>query len=255
MTESMCLADKLRAGQTIVSAWASLPSPIFSSLLLKGGYKAITLDLQHGLQTVSEARDSIKEIISGGGHGVARICVDDFKTASWLLDAGAEAVIAPMINSVEDARKLVEFCKFPPVGARSFGAFGATMATGVSMDDYFSSADEKTLAIAMIETPQAYEALDDILAVGGLDGIFVGPSDLSLTTSGGARVEPVADQSLKMQKEIARKAVNAGKIAGIYCVCKEHLQQSKAAGYRFMTFGTDATLFINAARDAAHSLD
>ncbi|WP_057462571.1 aldolase/citrate lyase family protein [Pseudovibrio sp. POLY-S9] len=255
MTENKCLAEKLRAGQTIVSAWASLPSPIFSDLFLRGGYKAITLDLQHGLLTTAEARDSIKEIINGGGHAVARICVDDFKKASWLLDVGAEVIIAPMINSVDDAKKLVEFCKYPPLGARSYGAVGATMATGVSMDDYFSSADEKTLAIAMIETPEVYEALEDILAVDGLDGIFVGPADLSLTVSGGQCVEPVSDGSLEMQKDIAEKTRVAGKIAGIYCVSKGHLQHSKAAGYQFMTFGTDSTLFINAAAEAASSLD
>lgn len=156
MAENMCLAEKLRAGQTIVSAWASLPSPIFSNLFLKGGYKAITLDLQHGLQTAAEARDSIKEIIAGGGHAVARTCVDDFKTASWLLDAGAEVIIAPMINSVADAKKLVEFCKYPALGARSYGAFGAMLNSGVPMETYFEGANQKTLAIAMIETPEAW---------------------------------------------------------------------------------------------------
>ncbi|WP_041768700.1 HpcH/HpaI aldolase/citrate lyase family protein [Pseudovibrio sp. FO-BEG1] len=255
MTEKMCLAEKLRAGQTVVSAWASLPSPIFSNLFLKSGYEAITLDLQHGLLTTADARDSIREIIIGGGHAVARTCVDDFKNASWLLDMGAEVIIAPMINSVADAKKLVEFCKYPPLGSRSYGAVGATMASGTTMDEYFASADKKTLAIAMIETPEAYEALEDILAVDGLDGVFVGPADLSLTVSGGLRVEPVADASLAMQKDIAEKTRAAGKIAGIYCVSKGHLQHSKAAGYQFMTFGTDSTLFMSAASEAAKALD
>ncbi|WP_075701778.1 HpcH/HpaI aldolase family protein [Pseudovibrio brasiliensis] len=255
MTEKMCLAEKLLAGQTVVSAWASLPSPIFSNLFLKSGYEAITLDLQHGLLTTADARDSIREIIIGGGHAVARICVDDFKNASWLLDMGAEVIIAPMINSVADAEKLVEFCKYPPLGSRSYGAVGATMASGTTMDEYFASADKKTLAIAMIETPEAYEALEDILAVDELDGVFVGPADLSLTVSGGQRVEPVADASLVMQKDIAEKTRAAGKIAGIYCVSKGHLQHSKAVGYQFMTFGTDSTLFLSAASEAAKALD
>ncbi len=255
MSKNMCLAEKLRAGQTILSAWATLPSPIFSNLFLKGGYKAVTLDLQHGLQTSAEARDSIKEMIIGGGHAIARIRMDDFRNASWLLDAGAEMIIAPMINSVDDARKLVEFCKYPPLGTRSYGAVGATMIAGITMDEYFASADQKTLAIAMIETPEAYAALEGILGVDGLDGIFVGPSDLSLTVSGGKSVAPVSEASLAMQKDIAEKTRAAGKIAGIYCVTKEHLQHSKAAGYQFMTFGTDTTLFINAAAEAAQALD
>ncbi len=255
MTENVCLAEKLRAGQSVVSAWATLPSPIFSNLFLKSGYEAITLDLQHGLLCAADARDSIREIVIGGGHAVARVRVGDFKNASWLLDLGAEAIIAPMINSAEDAKELVEFCKYPPVGARSYGAVGATMASGVSMDDYFAHANTKTLAIAMIETPEAYDTLEAILEVEGLDGIFVGPSDLSLTVSGGERVEPVAEKSLKMQKDIAKKTLRAGKIAGIYCVSKGHLQHSKAAGYQFMTFGTDSALFAGAASEAVKVLD
>ena len=248
MARTPNLAEKLHAGETVISAWVSLPSPWFSHLFMKAGYETITLDMQHGLLTSAETRESVQTIVRGGGHAVVRVCVDDFPKASWMLDAGAEAVIAPMINSMEAAECLVDFCKYPPLGERSYGAFGATQLSGESIDDYFSSGNENTLCFAMIETPEAVEALDDILSVDGLDGIFVGPSDLSLTVAQGARVEPIAEASLKMQKMIAEKTTDAGKIAGIYCCSRGHLLHSKASGYRFMTYGSDASLFVEGAR-------
>lgn len=254
MTHSPNLADKLRSGETVVSAWVSLPSPWFAHLFMQAGYEAITLDMQHGLLTSAETREAVQTIVRGSGHAVVRVCVDDFPKTSWMLDAGAEAVIAPMINSKEAAERLADFCKYPPIGERSYGAFGVTQLSGESIEDYFASGNENTLCFAMIETPEAVEALDDILSVDGLDGIFVGPSDLSLTVAQGGRVEPIAEASLKMQRMIAEKTTAAGKIAGIYCCSRGHVQQSKASGYRFMTYGSDASLFVEGARATLESV-
>ncbi len=109
-----------------------------------------------------------------------RVPVGDFASASRLIDAGAAGVIAPMINSRADAERFASFAKFPPVGERSWGPRAALALSGLDLQGYLASANRLTQAIAMIETREALDALDDILAVAGIDGVFIGPADLSI---------------------------------------------------------------------------
>ncbi|WP_028480242.1 HpcH/HpaI aldolase family protein [Pseudovibrio exalbescens] len=242
-----CIAARLRRGEVVHSAWSSLGVPVVCETLVKAGFSAVTVDMQHGMARGAEARDCISAIAYAGGAPVLRVCVGDFQDASWMLDVGAQAIIAPMINSAEEARQLVGFCKYPPVGARSFGPFRAGGLHDIDMIEYQQKANEVTLALAMIETPDAVEALDDILAVDGLDGVFVGPADLSLTVSAGEEVAPTSESALKMQADIARRVAVYGKVAGMYCVSEAHFQASLKAGYRFLVFGADAQLLTDSA--------
>jgi 4-hydroxy-2-oxoheptanedioate aldolase len=152
---------------------------------------------------------------------------------------GVEGVIAPMINTVEDARALVATTKYPPVGERSWGPTRVLGLRGVDGPTYLASANKTALALAMIETERALGAVDAILAVEGLDGIFVGPSDLSLTLSGGRSVAP-GDAALEAPlRRIAESAKRAGKIAGIFSPTAERARVFRDLGYPFVALGTD----------------
>lgn len=244
MTAASTLADRLRAGEAIVALWSSLPLPLAAELGGRGGYEAVTLDMQHGLHDLATMRDGIASARLGGAHPVVRPPVDDFATVSRALDMGAEAIIMPMINSPEDAMALVAAAKYPPLGARSWGPHRAAMLAGLAAPAYLVAANAQTLAFAMIETPSALAALDDILAVDGLDAIFVGPGDLSLTLSEGREVAPSSAEVQAHAADIAARAQAAGRIAGIFCNSAEDTRAALAMGYRFVAHGIDLSLLV-----------
>ena len=255
MTAAPSLAARLRADETIVTAWSTLAVPILAELLGRAGYGAVTLDMQHGAHDIGTVREGIAAARLGGAHAVMRPAVDDFATVSRAFDLGAEAVIMPMVNSVEDALALVGAAKYPPVGARSWGPHRAAMLQGASPADYLAAANAETVALAMIETPAAVEALDEILAVEGLDGIFVGPGDLSLTLSDGASVTPSSETVQSMAAEIAAKARAAGKFAGIFCNTTADARAARDMGFRFLAHGVEMSLLMDAAKAKLAELD
>ena len=240
---AMTLANRLRAGETIVTAWSSLPGNALPQELVRAGYQAVTLDMQHGRHDYASVRDAIPAILLAGGHPVARIPVGDFATASRLLDAGAEAVIAPMIGSVADAQAFVSFIKYPPVGTRSWGPSRAMELHGVAESQaYLMSADAETIGFGMIETRPALEAVEEIVAVDGLDGVFVGPADLSIALSDGARCEPGGREVQEAAGRIARAARDAGKLAGIYCTTLDDAIAARAMGFTFISWASDTII-------------
>lgn len=249
------LASRLRSGETIVTAWSSLAVPILGELMARAGYKAVTLDMQHGMHDVASVREGILSVVAGGGHPVVRPPVDEFATASRALDLGAEAVIMPMVNSVDDALALVAATKYPPAGARSWGPHRAATLAGLQAPDYFASANTDTLAFAMIETPAALEALDDILALDGIDGVFVGPADLSLTLNDGAAVDPKGEACMAACADIAGRARAAGRFAALFCIDADHARAAMAMGYQFLALGIDVALFSAAAANVLQSVE
>jgi 4-hydroxy-2-oxoheptanedioate aldolase len=234
------LAETLRAGTTVVSAWVTLPDPLVAEAVARSAVGAVTLDVQHGLHDTASVMQSIAGIAHAGKPAIVRLAVDDFGFASRSLDFGAEAVIAPMINSVADAQRLVAATKYPPLGERSWGPTRAMSLFGI--DDaqvQLRTANRSTLAIAMIETMRALDVLDDILAVEGLDGVFLGPSDLSVTFSRGERVAP-ADAFIDAPvRRIAEQANKAGKIAGAFAVNGERVRFYREIGYRLIALASD----------------
>lgn len=250
MPAKKTLAARLRADESIITAWGALAVPIVAELLGRGGYPAVTFDMQHGQHDLGSIREGMSLLALTASHPIVRVPVEDMATASRALDLGAEAVIAPMINCVEDARVFADAMKYPPLGKRSWGPHRAAMLKGQAPGDYLKSANDDTLALAMVETPEAIAALDDILAVPGIDGIFVGPSDLSLTVSNGASLDPTGPETARIAGEIAEKTRAAGKIAGIFCMSPAMVHQMRDLGFRLMAYGSDMNLVQNAAAEA-----
>lgn len=234
------LAERLRAGETVISGWSTLPEPIVAELMARSAYGAVTLDMQHGVHTLESVMRSITAVRLVGKPVAVRLAVADFATASRALDLGADGVIMPMINSAAEARALVAATKYPPVGERSWGPV-RTMALHAVPDQptQLGTANRETFVLAMVETDRAIAALDEILAVEGLDGVFVGPSDLSVTLSGGAKITPTEawlDDSLRL---IAGRATAAGKVLGAFAVSAARAKHFLSLGYRFIPLASD----------------
>ena len=174
------LRPRLEAGETLYTAWATMPDPLVAEFVARSGFDAVTLDMQHGNLSTESAMRGIAAITLAGKPAIVRVPIGRFEMASRALDFGACAVIALMVNTVTDAKAFAAAMKFPPLGERSWGPTRVLALHGIAGPQaYLETANHDTLAIAMIETRAAYSALDDILAVDGIDGVFVGPSDLS----------------------------------------------------------------------------
>ena len=241
------LVEGIRAGG-VLSAWIGINDLFVAETLAREAVDTVTLDMQHGgIDFVGAAR-AIHAVAAAGKPTVARINVGDFATASRLADAGAAAVIAPMINSGEDARRFAEFMKFPPLGARSWGPRSALSLSGLGGPEYLPAANRFTLAIAMIETPEALAALEDILAVDGIDGVFVGPSDLSITLSNGAKIDPHGEAVNAAIDRIVAAAKSHGKFVGLWCLDGARAKYARARGVALCTISSDQLLMRAAAK-------
>ena len=241
-------ADLLRSGKPTFTGWVSTASPVNADLLAREDFDSITLDMQHGLHDQQSIIDGIAYAALAGKPSIVRIQVGDFAFASRALDYGAVGVIAPMINSVEDAKKLAAYTKYPPMGERSFGPVRILPLLGMTGGEYLKIANRSTVAIAMIETQAAIDALDDILAVEGIDGVFVGPSDLSISLFKGAKVDQGASEVKAALKHIVGRAKAHGKFATAFTMSGASAAEHAAMGYAMSTLCNDIYLLQQGAR-------
>jgi len=239
---SLSFSDRLEDGPAVFAAWCGLPEPGIPGLLAREDFDAVAIDMQHGVIDLAATLRAIPLISAANKPAVVRIPVGDFATASRLLDAGANAVIAPMINTLEDARRFAGFVKYPPVGERSWGPQGALAVTGLQPADYFAQANRLTTAFAMIETEAALSIIDAILAEPGIDGVFVGPADLSIALSGGERLDaesPAVDAAID---HILARARSVGKLAAIYATTGVRAAVFARKGYQVVAVASDAAM-------------
>jgi len=234
------LARALRAGETVYSAWCTLASPLAAEIIAREGFAAVVLDVQHGLWDTAALIVGIAALHHANAAPVVRIPLDDFAFVSRALDFGAEAIIAPMINSATDARRFAGVAKFPPAGERSWGPQRAMALQGRTVTtDYLREANEATLTLAMIETAAALNEVDDIAATEGIDALFVGPYDLSTALSAGSAQDVSAPEVERAIDKICAAANKAGKIPGIYCSNAARALAMAKRGFKFITIGSD----------------
>jgi 4-hydroxy-2-oxoheptanedioate aldolase len=242
------LARGLAGGSGVVSAWIGVNDAAVADALARESFDAVTLDMQHGGVDFVGATRAIIAVALTGKPTIVRIPVGDFASASRLADAGAAAIIAPMINSADDARRFAEFMKFPPLGRRSWGPRAALALSGLIGPAYLHSANAMTLAIAMIETREALSALDEIFGAPGIDGVFVGPNDLSIALSGGAAVDPDGAEVDAALSRIVERARAHGKFAGLFCFDGARAKAALARGFALCSVSIDLNLLRAAAR-------
>lgn len=237
------LARRLRAGETVYSAWCTLASPVVAETVARTGFTAVVLDVQHGLWDTASLIAGISALHHAGAAPVVRVPLNDFAFVSRALDVGAEAIIAPMINSAGDARSFANVAKFPPAGERSWGPQRAMALQGRSVSvDYLREANETTLTLAMIETPAALAAVDAIASTAGIDALFVGPYDLSTALSAGKAQDVTAPPVERAIDTICAAAIKAGKIPGIYCRDATRALAMAKRGFKFITIGSDLAI-------------
>ncbi|MGB6539888.1 MAG: aldolase/citrate lyase family protein [Xanthobacteraceae bacterium] len=237
------LARRLRAGETVFAGWCSLPYPLVAETIGREGFVAVTLEAQHGLWDISALLTGVAAVRQGGAAALVRVPVADFAMVSRVLDFGAEGIIAPMINSPADARAFVAAAKYPPVGERSWGPHRATTLAGIADQSvYLREANDHVVTLAMIETRTALDNLDAIAQTPGIDGLFLGPSDLSIALSGGKTLDPVSKNVERELDRMIASAERAGKIAGAFCHTAERAVALAKRGARFLAVMSDIAM-------------
>ncbi len=230
------LRDQFRAGSTSLGGWLSIPHGLSAELMARAGVDYVCIDMQHGAIDYSDVPPLIQAILLADVTPIVRVPWNEPGIIGKVLDAGAHGVIIPMVNSVEEAEAAVRACRYAPAGSRSSGPILAQPRVDGSYVDW---AAEHVACIPMIETTQAVAALDDILAVSGIDAIYVGPSDLSITLGlgpGNNDGEPSFDEALQT---IADTAARHDIPAGIHStggLTPKHI----ATGYRMITVTSDS---------------
>src|SRR5580692_4218290 len=237
------LARQLRAGETVYSGWCGLAAPLLAEVIAREGFAAVTVDMQHGLWDISQTVAAIAAIRLGGGAPVVRVPLGDFATVSRALDFGAEGIISPMINTPADARAFAAAAKYPPVGERSWGPHRAMTLGGVSeMSIYLREANDHVITFAMIETRTALQNFDAIIGTPGIDGFFLGPSDLSIALSDGRNVDPLSKEVDTHLDTMIAGAQKAKKIPGAYCHSAERAAALAKRGVKFLAVSSDLSM-------------
>lgn len=237
----------LAEGGRVVNAWCSIPSSYSAELMAHQGWDSVTIDLQHGPVDFQVALTMLQAISTTEAVPMARVPWNDPAIIMKLLDAGAYGLICPMINTKAEAEAFVGAARYAPVGFRSFGPNRAVQYGGA---DYWQHANQEVLLLAMIETTKALENLDEILSVLGLDGVYVGPSDLSLSMGFTPTLDPSEPKVLAAMETIRSKTRAKGLIAGAHTDSPKTALKRFNEGFQLCTILNDARLLAAAAQAA-----
>jgi len=238
----------IKAGGAVVNGWLAIPSGFSAEVMAQCGFGSVTVDMQHGVQ------DYLSCVSCFQGIAAARNDVTPMVRVPWnepgiigkVLDAGAYGVICPMVNTPEEAANLVSYCRYPPQGSRSNGP----IRVGMYGDGgpYQETANQEILVIPMIETRQAVANLEAILDVPGIDGIYVGPSDLGFSHGLVPKLDRDEPEMLAIYDRMIRETKKRGQFAGIHNGTGAYAKTMIARGFQLVTIANDSGLMMMGAK-------
>jgi 4-hydroxy-2-oxoheptanedioate aldolase len=237
--------------QTVVNGWLAIPDSFSAETMAHAGWDSLTIDLQHGLADSGDLVPMLQAISTTPTVPVVRVPWLEPGILMKALDAGAYGVICPMVNTADDAHRLVQYTHYPPRGTRSFGPVRALLYGGA---DYAAAANDTLVTFAMIETAQALDNLEQILAVEGLDAVYIGPSDLSLALGCTPTFDDVDPPVAQAIDHILARAKAHGLVAGIHNGTPQAALARSAKGFRFVTVSSDARLMAAGAQQTVQRM-
>lgn len=238
----MNLQERWAAGETAFGGWCTMGSPFAAELLGSTGFDYVCVDMQHGLIDLELGWTLIQALRGTGATPVVRVPFNHTPWPGQALDAGAEVVIVPMVNSREDAETAVAACRYAPEGVRSFGPVRAGMLIG----DDAPAANRRVMCFVMIESVRAVESADAICSTAGLDGVYIGPADLAVSMCGSLAAMGSREHGDAI--ETVRRACDRHRIVpGIHTGGGMAARKYAEAGFRMCTLSTDASLLRSSA--------
>lgn len=226
-----------REGRQTIGGWLSIGNAYSAEVMAHLGFDWLCIDMQHGMVGYQDLKQMLPAISTTAVTPLVRVPWNEPATIMKALDAGAYGVIVPMINSRDDVLKALSACRYPPEGQRSFGPIRAALYGGRG---YAYEANSQVACIAMIETRQALDNLEEIVTTPGLDGVYIGPSDLALALGlapAGDNNEPI---HMKTVSRIFDSCRSHGVAVGIHTWSLEYTRKYLQQGFQFVTLGTDS---------------
>lgn len=235
--DAATFAAKARAGEVVIGYFLLLDSPLATERIARTGYDYMCIDGQHGLLDYAGWISGMQAIDAAGvGVGIIRVPSTEAAGIGRALDAGAAGIIVPLVNNADDAAAAVAAAKYPPAGIRSYGP----MRSGLRIGPQIEKANADTLVLAMIETPEGIANAADIAAVDGIDGLYIGPTDLTIALGGKHLGDPAIETEFAATLTTIRDAAKAGgKIAAIHTASGDLAAERLAAGFTFITIASD----------------
>jgi 4-hydroxy-2-oxoheptanedioate aldolase len=231
-------------GRAAFGLWAVTPGTIGAEILAEAGADYVCVDQQHGVIDYDSMVPMFQVIRGRGAAPITRVLSNDPFLIMKSLDAGSWGVIVPLVNSAGDAARAVSACRYPPQGVRSFGP---VLAAGVVGSRDPEELGGEVLCLVMVETREALERVDEIAATPGLDGIYIGPSDLALSLGLPPTLEVKEEKHVEAVRRIRESCHEHGIAAGIHSPSGEWAKQHAEAGFDLITVASDAPLLRRAA--------
>ena len=233
------LQQRRTQGQCAVNGWLAIPCGFSAEVMAHQGWDSLTIDMQHGLVDYAAATAMLTAISTTDTGALVRVPWLEEGILMKMLDAGAHGIICPMVNTPADAARLVAATRYPPLGARSYGPIRAGLTGGA---DYPQRANESVLVVAMIETAEAVENADAILATPGLDGVYIGPADLACSLGCEVSFTPSAPPVVAAIERILASAKKHGVLAGLHTGAADYAAAMAHKGFDLVTVMSDTRL-------------
>jgi 4-hydroxy-2-oxoheptanedioate aldolase len=232
-------------GEAMVGPWCALPCAAAVETLGLAGFDWLIVDTQHGLIGYEDLPVLLPAASNAGVPVIVRASWNEPSAIMKALDVGAEGVIVPMVSSPDDARRAVAACRFPPAGIRSWGPTRHVMhAPGYSP----AAADRNTICVVMVETVEAVERIEEILAVPGIDAVFVGPSDLAVSMGLAPTGRPTEAGHVRLIETVLTACLKHGVVAGIACGDAAWTRRWRDAGFRMLAVPSDIDMLRSRAK-------
>ena len=235
--------QKMLEGKPAFGYSLGLGSPQIAEMLAHCGIDFLLLDRQHGSWGDSSTMAALRAMHGGSAIPMARVARNDYTLIGRLLDEGMMGIVVPMVHTLEDAKAAADACRLPPIGNRSWG-WGRARMLG---DDYPQAINEQLFVAVQIESIQAVENAEAIMATPGIDGCWLGPSDLALSMGISPQDMFDNEEHAKAVERVLQACRNTGKIPGKACGSPERALLRAEQGFQFLTAGGDAGMILSGA--------
>lgn len=241
--------QSLHSNKPQYGLWMGLPDTICAEIGAGAGFDWLLIDAEHAPYDLRGIQSHLQAIAPYNVPALVRPAEGTTAVIKQLLDVGTQTLLIPMVNTAEQARQLVQDSLYPPQGIRGLGTSMARAAHWNGIPDYLQKANDEICLIVQVETKQAIDNLDEIIAVKGVDGVFIGPSDLS--ASMGYVGNPGHPEVVSVVEKAIETIVKAGKAAGVLAVDEKLAKAYAAKGANFIGVGVDASLLATSVRNLA----
>ncbi|MCY3903463.1 MAG: aldolase/citrate lyase family protein [Caldilineaceae bacterium] len=245
--------ERLQAGKPTAGCFMGLGSPLVAELLAHAGYDWLSIEMEHNGLDFGGVQQMIMAINATDCIPIARIPSSEPTYIQRALDIGAMGILVPMVRSVEEAEAIVAMTRYPPAGKRSFGPLRASNYT-IDYEGYFAGANDNTLVVLMLETREAFDDFEAICAVPGVDAVYAGRFDLSLSLG----LNPMQEDSIPPIEEALERALAIGRENGVAmgygCGSAEELRMRVEQGFTFLCYATDYNLIADTALDRLNAV-